>query len=70
MASRRGQILLAVLYSMRILPTRLTTASTQVPFQLKDFAFLLKWEKVKKRNLKSQQKLRKIPITGLMEKRN
>ena len=36
MASRRGQILLTVFCSMRVLPTRLATASTQVPFHLRN----------------------------------
>ena len=39
MASRRGQILLAVVYSMSVLPVRLAIVSTLVPFQPKDFSF-------------------------------
>ena len=47
-ATRRGQSLLAVFYSMRILPMRLATVPTQVPFQLRDFALYKNKTKVKK----------------------
>ena len=43
MASRRGQILLAVFILMPVLPIRLATVSTQVLFQLRDFAFYPKF---------------------------
>ena len=42
MASRRGQILLAIVCSIHVLPVRLAIVSTQVPFQLKRFALYRK----------------------------
>ena len=38
MASRRGQILLANFYPICVLPMRLATVSTEIPFRLRDFA--------------------------------
>ena len=42
MASRRVQILLAVSHLMRVLPMRLATVSTQVPFQVRRFALYVR----------------------------
>ena len=54
MASRRGQILLAVFCSMRVLPMRLATVSTQGPLQLRDFALCEKNEKAFQKKTKNQ----------------